>query len=329
MKPRSVFWLAAPASLLVGLGVVPAADPPQAGKSQAPAAKAQAPAAKAQAPARAPAGPGAGRAEDASAAHAAIESLAKAFASRDAKALAAHWTSQGEYQNGDVNVRGRSDLEAAFEAFFAKTPEVSATVHSDAVRFLSNDLAIDEGTVTVRRGPTEPTAKADYSALLVREDGKWRLARLSESSEDRTSVADLGWLVGDWKSAAGEGAEIQTTYKWAPNKKFLYVDFTLKEKELALSGRQVIGVDPATGALHSWTFEANGGVGEADWSPDGDHWVLSAEGSLTDGRTLTETNILRRINDDTFTWQSVDRRLDDEALPDLAPVKVVRVKPAK
>src|SRR5262249_51244376 len=104
--------------------------------------------------------------------------------------------------------------------------------------------------------------------------------------------------------------------------------FNIKEKGLALSGSQVIGVDPATGAIHTWTFEADGGVGEADWSRDGDHWVLEAAGTLTDGSTLTETNILRRVNDDTFTWQSVDRKHGDEVLPDLAPVKVTRVKPA-
>jgi len=80
----------------------------------------------------------------------------------------------------------------------------------------------------------------------------------------------------------------------------------IKEKNLALSGNQVIGVDPATGLLHSWTFESDGGVGEADWSRDGDHWVLDADGTLADGRSLTETNVLRRVNEDTFTWQSVE-----------------------
>jgi hypothetical protein len=88
-------------------------------------------------------------------------------------------------------------------------------------------------------------------------------------------------------------------------------------------------VDPATGALHTWTFEADGGVGEADWNRDGDHWVLDAAGTSSDGRQLTETNILRRVNDDTFTWQSVDRTLDDNTIPDLPPVKVTRVKTEK
>ena len=131
----------------------------------------------------------------------------------------------------------------------------------------------------------------------------------------------------EWKSVTGEGAEIRTTYTWDDNKKFINVQFTLKEPTLNLSGRQIIGVDPATGGIRSWTFEANGGVAEADWRHDGDHWVLDSDGTLPDGRTLKQTNVLRRINDDTITWQSVDRLLGDEKIPDLAPVKVTRIKP--
>ena len=126
-----------------------------------------------------------------------------------------------------------------------------------------------------------------------------------------------------------QSAEIETTYSWHASHKFIEAKFTIKEKDRTFSGTQVIGVDPATGALHSWTFEADGGVAEADWRRDGDHWVLDASGSLTDGTTLTETNVLRRVNDDTITWQSVERLLDDSPIADLPPVKVVRIKPGK
>jgi uncharacterized protein (TIGR02246 family) len=259
-----------------------------------------------------------------------MQSFVKAFQSRDPKALAAHWTSGGEFRNVEgVTVQGRDALEKGFTAFFAKTPEVTAEVRPDPVRFLSNDAAVEEGAVTVRRGRAEPATHAHYRALLVREDGRWRLAELHESPGSGASIGDLGWLVGEWKSAAGQGAEIRSTYSWAPNRKFLHVQFSIKEKGLPLSGHQVIGVDPATGAIHTWAFEADGGVGEADWSRDGDHWVLDATGTLADGRTLAETNVFRRVNDDTFTWQSVDRTLDGVGLPDLAPIKVTRVKPEK
>src|SRR5262249_47892308 len=139
-----------------------------------------------------------------------------------------------------TTVRGREALEKAFAAFFAKTPEVKAEVHPESLRFFSGDSAMEEGSVTVRRGPTEPATKAHYSALFVREGGRWRLARLGESPGDKASIDDLGWLVGEWKSASGQGAEIRTTYAWAPNKKFIHVQFSIKEKSLALGGSQVI-----------------------------------------------------------------------------------------
>jgi uncharacterized protein (TIGR02246 family) len=269
------------------------------------------------------------RDEDRAAIRSAMQSFVKAFEARDARALAAHWTPEGEYQNelGET-VRGREALEEGFAEFFAQTPELKAEVSPESLRFLSSSSAIEEGSVTVRRGPTEPTSQAYYSALLVREDGNWLLAQLSEMSGEELSIEVLEWLIGDWASSGGDGdgAEIRTTYSWAPNKKFIVGQFTIKEEELTLSGSQVIGVDPAVGAIHTWTFEADGGIGEADWSRDGDHWVLDVIGTLPDGSTLIETNILRRVNDDTFTWQSIDRLLNDVELTDLAPVKVTRVK---
>lgn len=276
------------------------------------------------------AAPADARGDDRAAVAAAMQSFAQSFQSRDAKALAAHWTAEGEFQNvAGETFEGRESLEEAFARFFARTPEVTAEVHSKALRFLSRDAAIQEGSVTVRRGPTEPATSADYTALFVREEGRWLLALLSESPGAAPSIEDLGWMIGEWKSASGQEAEIRTTYAWAPSKKFIHAQFTIKESELSLSGSQVIGVDPATGMIHTWTFEADGGVGEADWIRDGDHWVLDVVGTGADGGTLTETNILRRVNDDTFTFQSIDRMLDDAELPDLAPVKVTRIAAGK
>jgi uncharacterized protein (TIGR02246 family) len=268
------------------------------------------------------------RAEDRAAIRKAIESFAKTFEARDAKSLVAHFTTEGEFQNvHGARLRGREALGHAFAEFFSRTPEVKAEVDPESLRFLSTNSAIDEGSVSVQRGPTEPATKARYSALVVREDGAWRLALLSESPGGHdVSIADLGWLIGEWESTGGGSAEIQTTYSWVPGKKFIHMEFTKKETHLALSGTQIIGLDPATGMIHSWTFEADGGIGEADWHRDGDHWVLDAAGTLTDGRTLAETNVLRRIDDDTFTWQSVNRLLDGAELADLAPVKVTRIK---
>ncbi|RUL83314.1 YybH family protein [Tautonia sociabilis] len=274
----------------------------------------------------APEGSPGAREQDREAIRSVMRSFEEAFEARDAEALAAHWTEEGELRtdSGEL-VRGRSAIRQAFSAFFAQAPEVSADVRPEALRFLSSGSAVEEGTVAVRRGPTRSETRASYRALLVREEGAWLLAQLIESAADAPSIEDLAWLIGDWASEVGEGTEIRTSYAWVPNKKFIQSRFSIKDQGLELSGMQVIGVDPAFGTIHTWTFGVDGGVGEADWYEDGGHWVLDAAGTLPDGRTLFETNILRRIDDDMFTWQSVDRLLDDVELPDLPPVKVTRV----
>src|SRR5262249_22815813 len=155
------------------------------------------------------------------------DSFVKAFESRDAKALAAHWTSGGEYDPLEgARVHGREALVKGFTAFFARNPEPKAGIRHESLRFLSGDSAIEEGSVAVRRGPLEPTTNARFRALLVREGGRWLVAQLSESPGDKEAIEDLDWLVGEWKSKSQEGAEIQTTYSWHPNKKFLQARFT-------------------------------------------------------------------------------------------------------
>ncbi|MBY0587049.1 SgcJ/EcaC family oxidoreductase [bacterium] len=271
------------------------------------------------------------RAKDLAAIRQSMESFRKAFESRDAKTLVNHWTAEGEYHKEQgVTVRGKDELTKGFAAFFAKTPEIRAEIKPSFTRFLSRDTAIEEGIVTIRSVSAASVTTAKYNVLLAREDGKWLIAEMEESPADHLpSIDDLRWLVGEWKTADGSDAEVHSIYSIARNNNFIHAQFSIKEKALTLRGDQIIGVDPASGDLHSWTFEADGGIGEADWLRDGDHWVLDVVGTLADGRTLTETNILRRIDDHNFTWQSINRLMDDQELPDLPPVKVTRIKPAK
>ena len=97
-------------------------------------------------------------------------------------------------------------------------------------------------------------------------------------------------------------------------------------KDVTLSGTQLIGKDPRTGLLHSWLFESDGGFGEAVWNWDGKQWRLDAAGVEPDGGETSATNLLTPIDKDSFTWQSIGRKAGDEDLPDVAPVKVTRVK---
>ena len=191
----------------------------------------------------APAGPRAegtdDRAEDRDAIRGVLRSFLDALQAGDAKALADHFTAEGEFLGVEGGpVRGREALEQAYAAMFEGGTRPEAEVTPGTLRFVAGDVAIEEGSVVVRRGEAEPPVSARYTALFVREDGRWRLARLEEAAVGGTEARDLDWLVGEWRSSGEEGAEVQTTYAWDRNKVFLHVDFMIKEGDRLLDGTQ-------------------------------------------------------------------------------------------
>ena len=138
-------------------------------------------------------------------------------------------------------------------------------------------------------------------------------------------MQDLDWLIGAWE-AKGPDADVRTTYEWVGNKAFIRSQFTVREKDKSVTGTQMIGLDPNTGELRTWTFEADGGYGEGTCTRDGTKWVFSSTATLTDGSEMTATNILTPINHDTFIWQPMNLTIDGEPTGNLPPVKVTRVK---
>jgi uncharacterized protein (TIGR02246 family) len=239
--------------------------------------------------------------------------------------VAACWTAEGEYTDEGTTVRGRPALEKAYTRFFAKNPKLQVAAEVQSLRFVSRDSAVEEGFFKVRRGKSVDRRATRFSILFAREEGKWLIALLRESPGQGASLRDLEWLVGRWSSGK-DGAEVQTVYEWDLNKTFIKGRFTIKDKGETVSGLMLIGTDPATGQIRSWTFESEGGFGQAVWDRDGDTWVVEAEGTQGDGSSRSATNIVKRLDDDSFTWQSTRRTLDETEEPDLPPVKVIRVK---
>jgi uncharacterized protein (TIGR02246 family) len=249
----------------------------------------------------------------------------RAFESGDAERVASFWTADGELIGDDGSVyQGRAAIEKAYRELFGTKGKRQAEVERESLRFPSQDTAIEEGRFQVRVDKGEPTASR-YSILYVREGGKWLMAVVREWPAEAVSVRDLEWLIGSWV-ARRDDAEVQTTYEWMWNKSFIRVEFTIRQKDRTLRGFQMIGLDPASKELRTWTFESEGGFGEATWSRDGKKWVVDSAGRLTDGSTMAATVVLTPVDQDSFTWQAVKRSLDGEEVDDLPPVKVTRVK---
>jgi uncharacterized protein (TIGR02246 family) len=250
----------------------------------------------------------------------------KAVEKGDAKAVAAFWTEDGEYITEDgTTIRGRADLEAAYAKALAKNKKLKLEVNIESIRFPSKDTAIEEGYGRVYRNPGENPEASRYSVLHVREGGKWLMALLREWPTEGVSLQDLDWLIGTWQ-VKKDDSEIRTTYEWDNNKNSIHCRITIKSPGRNISATQILLKDPRNGQLRSWIFEDDGGFGDGAWTKDGKRWVIEASGVQADGGELTARNIMTPVDKDTFVWQSTMRTLDDEELPDIAPVKVTRVK---
>jgi uncharacterized protein (TIGR02246 family) len=262
---------------------------------------------------------------DESAVRAALDSFVAAFRRGDGKAVAAHWTATGEYTDDNgTTFRGRPALEKAYAEFFAKNPGHTLDVEVDSVRFPSRDTAVVEGHFKLRRAKGGELAVSRCSFLYAREDGKWAVAIAREWPGDGLSLRDLEWMIGDWE-AKRDGTVVRTKYEWTANKSFIRCRYSITRDGETSAGMQMTGKDPASGALRIWTFDDDGGIGDADVGRDGKKWVHTARGVTADGRILTATNILTPADADSFLWHAVARTLDGDELPDLPPIKVTRL----
>jgi uncharacterized protein (TIGR02246 family) len=271
------------------------------------------------------------RAADRAAIRATMQAFGEAFHKSDAAGAAAFLTSGAELIAVEgVTIRGREAIQEAFVNHFAKNARPKISLEVSSIDFPSRDTAVEEGLMTITAGGPEggDATTNHYSALFVREDGKWYVASLREWALEKSPLEELDWLIGSW-SAKGKDAEAQTSYEWFGNKTFIKAQFSIREKDTNVTGMQLIGLDPETNTLRTWTFEADGGFGEGNVSRDGNKWVFSTATALTDRRLMTSSNILIRVDKNTFTWQPIDLTIDGEQIANLPPVKVVRVEPKK
>ncbi|HQU42327.1 MAG: hypothetical protein B7Z73_08350 [Planctomycetia bacterium 21-64-5] len=257
----------------------------------------------------------------------------KAFNQRDAKAIAAQFAPQAEMVDLEGNVvQGREAIEKSYAEHFEE-PLFHIAVEIESLRFVGDNLAIEDGQLVLTSEDHDLTLRNRYTAVHVREGGRWLVA----SSRDVVNPNDhvpphehleqLAWLVGDWVEEGGDSI-VATSYRWDENKNFLLGEYTVQVAgHTTMSGTQRIGWDPLTRQIKTWTFDGDGGYGEGFWHRDGDRWLVKLEGVSADARAGSVTQIHTRINDHTRTWRAVDRVHGGEPLADIDEITVVRRAP--
>ena len=254
-----------------------------------------------------------------------------AFEKGDAKAVAGFWAQDGDYVDlTGRHLRGRSSIENAFKDFFAENKGLKLRIDVNSVRFVTPDMAIEDGTTSVIPADGAPPNQARYTNVHVKKSGRWALQSVREGPyappESYEHLRGLQWAVGEWVDE-GDGPEIgHATFEWSSDGNFLISTQDVTVKDTLVSGStEWIGWDPATSQIRSWSFVADGAIGENTWSNEGDQWIIKTNAILPDGRKLAATNIVTRNGPDAITWQSKDRTLDGTPLPDLKEIKMKRV----
>ena len=104
--------------------------------------------------------------------------MIQAFDQRDAAAIAAHWTEEGEFiRNDGEPIRGRAEIQKGYAEFFKTLKgKPKLEIQSDAVRFPSADTAVTEVTLRLRNDDGEIVASGRQDTVLVREGGQWKMA---------------------------------------------------------------------------------------------------------------------------------------------------------
>ena len=133
------------------------------------------------------------------------QEMIRAFDKRDAAAIAAHWTEEGEFIHNDGQpIRGQAEIEKGYAEFFKTLKgNPNLEIQSDVLRFLTADTAVSETTLRLKNEEGEIVASGRQNTVLVREGGQWKIAIVREWDRDiglDVSLKDLEWLIGTWQA---------------------------------------------------------------------------------------------------------------------------------
>lgn len=241
-----------------------------------------------------------------------------ALAKGDSAAVKAFWTADGDIVDGWGGRLGPEEVapaggaaEAAEQPRFVQGPTT--------IRFLSADVAIEDGTVAVVLPGTSTPIEGSFSAIWVRRDGVWKLASLRESERpvaaDADMLDDLDWLVGDWELAVEGSPPMTMRVRWDAGRAFLIRDARVpvagsRDAGDAVEVHQRIGWDPTVRRIRSWSFSSDGSRGEATWFRDGSAWIATHTAISPSGRQETAVNIYRYDGRDRCGWQVLGEAME-------------------
>ena len=283
---------------------------------------------------------------DTAAIHAAAAAYMQALERGDGNALAALWTADGDIVDEQGNVLKGRDTVALTKKPTAEHEPPTLLLRETTLRFLTPDVAIEDGTVQIRLPGLVATVfppkviQGRFTATWLKQEGQWHIASLREAKIEPAGgpvqLADLDWMVGDWTvvdntlsppekkhpadpavpANADNAPSMEIAVRWNAARTFLLRDMKIIKGQTSLSHiSQRIGWDPLAREIHSWMFAGDGAHGEGVWKKDGDAWIAQASSVMADGTQMSSLNIYVYNGKDRCTWRSFHTHIGGEHLP--------------
>ncbi len=259
---------------------------------------------------------------------------ARAFSAADASTLANMWTTDGTFVDASgQEFQGRAAIEAMFVKLFKQIGKQPLSISVESIRFPAATVAIEEGTSqTVKGAPLGNVGH--YTVTHVKRNGLWQMAAVAETNRRDSNAAtlpesklpDMSWLIGNW-TATGKAETIHLHADWLPNhnQNFIKCTYSADTQSSPNDELQIIGWNPRTSQLNTWHYAADGGFGYGRLvTADGQTWTEKANSMQTDGTVCSADYTLKKLNNDSFTWQSTHRNRGRTSLPDTPIVTVQR-----
>ena len=191
---------------------------------------------------------------EASAIRAGEVAFVRAFNRGDAKAVAALWTPDGSLADDQGRLfKGRRAIEDEYAAFFKEHQGQRLKSPSSPSNCLPRTRPWKTAWPGVMTKDGTPPVASRYTAVHVRQGGKWLMASVRESGIELPSnydqLQDFEWLVGTWETKADDTA-VHTTVRWLPGQEFPGARVSvLKGGVQESSGLQIIGWDAQAGKV--------------------------------------------------------------------------------
>lgn len=257
---------------------------------------------------------------------------AAAFTACDAQKLASFWSPNGTFVDVDgQEYRGRAAIQDMFVKLFKQIGKQPLTIKVESIRFPAPTVAIEEGSSSIASG-TAPFATGHYTVTHVKTDGNWFMEAATEAATKpsdagvpENKLPRLSWLLGNW-SAGSTHLHVD----WMPNhdKTFITCNFTVDPSSANTSrtdDMQIFGWNPRSAQVNVWHYAANGGFGYGRMiNTDAQTWRERASSMEANGTVCSANYTFKKIDDNTFIWQSTNRTRGQTSLPDLPAVTVTR-----